>query len=157
MNTSNNPFVEMSLRVVPTASMLINLRCLYVFLGFLAIWNFGCASRSNEDFKSDFVEIEEKIYELSEVDVAPRAIGSETPTDSERDRRNWIRVRLRFVVSKEGIPLNVEVKSIEDVKMAKFVIEAVLNCRFEPATINGDPVYCRFEFSTPLCVENKIG
>lgn len=53
---------------------------------------------------------------------------------------NGAQVRLEFVVDAQGIPAAFSIKSSPDDVLAKAVVEAVKQWRFQPAEINGKPV-----------------
>jgi TonB family protein len=49
-------------------------------------------------------------------------------------------VQLEFTVKQDGIPVEFSIKSTPDDVLAKAVVEAVKQWRFQPAAINGKPI-----------------
>jgi TonB family protein len=65
-------------------------------------------------------------------------------------------VQLEFTVQQNGIPVDFSIKSTPDDVLAKAVVEAVKQWRFQPAAVNGSPISKRCSLPVKI-VEAPLG
>lgn len=99
---------------------------------------------------SDYVG--EPVYDLTEEMVPPSATRTKKPAYTERARRAAIQgtVRLRCVVTSEGLPKQITVLKSLDEELDRAAVEALREWRFSPARKAGKAIAVRsvveFEF-----------
>jgi TonB family protein len=94
-----------------------------------------------------------RVYEMSEVEVLPRARNSKAFTEALaagyphhlREARVGGAVQVDFVVGPDGEPRNVRVLSSPDSSFDAPSVQAVSVLRFTPARVGGSPVAVRVE------------
>jgi TonB family protein len=99
----------------------------------------------------------ERIFELEEVDQAPRPIAMVPPKQIESTGipKDAITVVVEFVVTQDGTVKSASSDSEVDAVFIEKAIAAVEKWKFEPAQKDGNPVNCRVRVPLPMQFGNN--
>ena len=83
------------------------------------------------------------LYTLTEVDVKPQRLNGDEPRMPSHLRQETGVVKVEFVISATGKPVECTVSSSSNAKLDGWALEVVGQWRFRPAEVAGEPVAVR--------------
>jgi len=108
-------------------------------------------------YASEYDTVNEKAYELSEVDTPPKVIKASPPGWPKGLKIYEGYVKVRFVVTKEGQTRDIKiVQSIPNGLYNQVVVEAVQKYRYKPAKKDGNPVGCIVSLPVDFEIEGFV-
>lgn len=95
------------------------------------------------------------VYDIAQVNAQPRAIQQGPPRYPSELRQARIggEATIYFIVTREGQVANALAVKADDERFGEAARAAVLQWRFEPARVNGEPVNCAMMVPIMFAVE----